>query len=165
MLFRSKLVPEGIEGQVPYKGPVREIVHQLAGDLLGRRETDDQDPGVGIAEARDGPAPVCLVVEAGDLLAGDSLPPRDEARTTAAGDDLGRQIGQPRAPASGRVVYLSNSLSRRRETIARPIAPMTSRYATWMSIHGPTTPVVRPRSRSTPWYSGVRVTIVRIGSG
>jgi len=26
-----KLVPEGIEGQVPYKGPVREIVHQLVG--------------------------------------------------------------------------------------------------------------------------------------
>jgi len=26
-----KLVPEGIEGQVPYKGPVRDIVHQLVG--------------------------------------------------------------------------------------------------------------------------------------
>src|SRR6187455_3451048 len=28
-----KLVPEGIEGQVPIKGPVREIVHQLVGDV------------------------------------------------------------------------------------------------------------------------------------
>jgi len=28
-----KLVPEGIEGQVPYKGPVSAIVHQLAGGL------------------------------------------------------------------------------------------------------------------------------------
>ena len=28
-----KLVPEGIEGQVPYKGPVREIVHQLVGGV------------------------------------------------------------------------------------------------------------------------------------
>ena len=28
-----KLVPEGIEGQVPYKGPVRDVVHQLVGGL------------------------------------------------------------------------------------------------------------------------------------
>ncbi|MDH7794880.1 MULTISPECIES: IMP dehydrogenase [unclassified Beijerinckia] len=28
-----KLVPEGIEGQVPYKGPVGAVVHQLAGGL------------------------------------------------------------------------------------------------------------------------------------
>ena len=45
MLFRSdryfqqvitdqlKLVPEGIEGQVPYKGPAREVVHQLVGGV------------------------------------------------------------------------------------------------------------------------------------
>src|SRR5919201_6924363 len=29
----DKLVPEGIEGRVPYKGPVRPIVHQLVGGL------------------------------------------------------------------------------------------------------------------------------------
>jgi IMP dehydrogenase len=28
-----KLVPEGVEGQVPYRGPVGEIIHQLAGGL------------------------------------------------------------------------------------------------------------------------------------
>jgi IMP dehydrogenase len=28
-----KLVPEGIEGQVPYKGPVGAVIHQLAGGL------------------------------------------------------------------------------------------------------------------------------------
>jgi IMP dehydrogenase len=28
-----KLVPEGIEGQVPYKGPAREIIHQLVGGV------------------------------------------------------------------------------------------------------------------------------------
>ena len=28
-----KLVPEGIEGQVPYKGPVGNVVHQLVGGL------------------------------------------------------------------------------------------------------------------------------------
>ena len=30
---QMKLVPEGIEGQVPYRGPVGAIVHQLAGGL------------------------------------------------------------------------------------------------------------------------------------
>ena len=28
-----KLVPEGVEGQVPYKGPVANVIHQLAGGL------------------------------------------------------------------------------------------------------------------------------------
>ena len=28
-----KLVPEGIEGQVPYKGPVGSVLHQLVGGL------------------------------------------------------------------------------------------------------------------------------------
>jgi IMP dehydrogenase len=28
-----KLVPEGIEGQVPYKGPARDVVHQLVGGI------------------------------------------------------------------------------------------------------------------------------------
>jgi IMP dehydrogenase len=29
----DKIVPEGIEGQVPYKGPVAGVLHQLAGGL------------------------------------------------------------------------------------------------------------------------------------
>jgi IMP dehydrogenase len=28
-----KLVPEGVEGQVPYKGPVANVLHQLTGGL------------------------------------------------------------------------------------------------------------------------------------
>ncbi len=28
-----KLVPEGIEGQVPFKGPAREVIHQLVGGV------------------------------------------------------------------------------------------------------------------------------------
>jgi IMP dehydrogenase len=28
-----KLVPEGVEGQVPYKGPVSNVIHQLIGGL------------------------------------------------------------------------------------------------------------------------------------
>ena len=30
---QMKLVPEGIEGQVPFKGPARDIVHQLVGGV------------------------------------------------------------------------------------------------------------------------------------
>ncbi len=30
---KLKLVPEGIEGQVPYKGPVQNVIHQLVGGL------------------------------------------------------------------------------------------------------------------------------------
>ena len=30
---QMKLVPEGIEGQVPYKGPAKDVVHQLVGGI------------------------------------------------------------------------------------------------------------------------------------
>jgi IMP dehydrogenase len=30
---QQKLVPEGIEGQVPFKGPISPILHQMAGGL------------------------------------------------------------------------------------------------------------------------------------
>ena len=33
MLDQLKLVPEGIEGQVPFKGPIDVILHQLVGGL------------------------------------------------------------------------------------------------------------------------------------
>jgi IMP dehydrogenase len=42
-----KLVPEGIEGQVPYKGPARDVLHQLSGGVraamgyTGARALDD----------------------------------------------------------------------------------------------------------------------------
>ena len=39
---QEKLVPEGIEGQVPYKGPVGPVIHQLVGGLraaMGIQET------------------------------------------------------------------------------------------------------------------------------
>jgi IMP dehydrogenase len=32
-MARRKLVPEGIEGRVPYKGPLRESIYQLIGGL------------------------------------------------------------------------------------------------------------------------------------
>jgi len=33
VLSDDKIVPEGIEGQVPYRGPVAGVVHQLVGGL------------------------------------------------------------------------------------------------------------------------------------
>ena len=33
MLSDDKLVPEGIEGQVPYRGPLAAVAHQLVGGL------------------------------------------------------------------------------------------------------------------------------------
>ena len=44
---QMKLVPEGVEGQVPYKGPVAAVLHQLAGGLraamgyVGGRDLDE----------------------------------------------------------------------------------------------------------------------------
>ena len=33
MLSDDKLVPEGVEGQVPYRGPLAAVAHQLVGGL------------------------------------------------------------------------------------------------------------------------------------
>src|ERR1043166_4869362 len=46
-----KLVPEGIEGRVPYKGPVGAVIHQLVGGLkaamgyTGNRSIKDMQSG------------------------------------------------------------------------------------------------------------------------
>ena len=29
----DKIIPEGIEGQVPYKGPAKDVIHQLVGGI------------------------------------------------------------------------------------------------------------------------------------
>ena len=48
-----KLVPEGIEGQVPYKGPVGGVLHQLAGGLQGRHGLCRRSRPRRVARARD----------------------------------------------------------------------------------------------------------------
>jgi hypothetical protein len=131
----------------PTLGPVRqadsvqrrpqEVARGIAGEhpagsipAMGRRrKSNDQDPRIGIAEARHRPAPVRLVSKSGDLLAGDPLAPLDKPGTEAADDHLGGQVGQPSAPSLGAVgvLYFRSSRSRRRDTIASPMRPITSR--------------------------------------
>jgi hypothetical protein len=52
-----------------------------------RREADDEEPRVGIAEARHRPAPVRDGPEAGDPLPRHLLAVRDEARAEPAADE------------------------------------------------------------------------------
>jgi len=60
-----KLVPEGIEGQVPYKGPVGNVLHQLAGGLRAAMGYTDKFPRWAIAykfEAEEAESTVLNVV-------------------------------------------------------------------------------------------------------
>ena len=88
------------------RGP-QEVARRVAGEdaarpvaAVGRRrEPDEQDPRLWVAEPRQRTAPVGLIPESRDLLARDELAPRDEPRAAAADDDLvgqggeGRQVG------------------------------------------------------------------------
>ncbi len=114
-----------VPGRVAGEHPTRPVAA-----MGGRGEADDEDPRRGVAEPGHRPAPVRLVAESSDLLAGDAFTPLDEPRTAAAGDDLRGQLGQGR-PAVEDVVrhdaYFSRSLSRRLDAIVSPISPMTVR--------------------------------------
>ena len=93
-----------------------------------RREADEEDPRVRVAEPGHRPTPVRLVAEAGDLLARDLLAPRDEPRAAPARDDLGGQRREaPPAGSPRPEPYLSRSLSSRRATTTSPPIPMTAR--------------------------------------
>ena len=72
-----KLVPEGIEGMVPYKGPVAQAVHQLVGGVRA---------GMGYTGSRDIAA----------LQAERPLPPRHQRRP--AREPRARRVGHPRGP-------------------------------------------------------------------
>ena len=52
----DKIVPEGIEGQVPYRGPLRAVAHQLIGglravDVLRRCAHDPRAAAAGAASS------------------------------------------------------------------------------------------------------------------
>ena len=103
-----KLVPEGVEGRVPYKGPAGNVIHQLVGGPARRhglyrqrnpRRDAEQLPLP--AHHRRGPARKPRPRRAGDargaqLPAGDVTP----AAQTAGGDRAaGRDAGRRRSPA------------------------------------------------------------------
>ena len=85
------------------RGP-QEVARRVAGEdapgpvaAVGRRrEPDEQDPRLRVAEPRQRTAPVGLIPESGDLLARDELAPGDEPRAAAADDDLVGQGGEGR---------------------------------------------------------------------
>jgi len=138
----------------------REDAAGSVGAVGGRSEANDEHACVGVPEAGCRPAPVALVLEPEDLLAGNLLTPGHETRTSTAGDDLIAQdievagavglCALGRTPAPRGVRHFNNTRSSRRDVIHSPIPPITTRYATWNSISGPTTPTVSPRISATP---------------
>jgi hypothetical protein len=118
------------------EGRPQEVAARIAGEdaagpvaaVRGRRKAEYQDPGVGIAEARERPRPVRLAGEPPWRLARRLLAPRDESRTPNADDDLTLDLRETRGPLERRRrAYLSRSLSSRRETTAMPTRPSTLR--------------------------------------
>ena len=89
----AKLVPEGIEGRVPYKGPLAPIVHQLVGGLragmgyCGRRDdrgaearrASSGSPAPGLRESH--PHDVTITKEAPELPACEASHRRSRARS------------------------------------------------------------------------------------
>ena len=78
-------VPRSIAGE-DAPGPVAPVG--------GRREPNDQDARIRVAEPGNRPAPVLMMGERGALLAGDPLAPFHQSRTAHAVDDLGIQLVQ-----------------------------------------------------------------------
>jgi len=103
---RESIVRSSARWPVGEPGPMerrpQEVAARVAGEhppgpvaaVRRRREAEDEDPGVRVAEARQWPAPVRLVAEARDLLARHQLPPGDETRAAEAADDVVVEAGQ-----------------------------------------------------------------------
>ena len=90
-----KLVPEGIEGQVPYKGPVGNVMHQLAGGLraaMGYASARETSPSSTRRRSSCGsPARACAKATS------TTSPSRARARITPVRRDLRAQIEHHKA--------------------------------------------------------------------
>ena len=150
----------------------QEVARRVAGEdppgpvpaVRRRRETEQQDPRLRVAEPGHRPAPVGLVAEP----ARPSRAPPARARRRGVDTPGTRRSPRCSAASAARSVtalYLSRSLSIRRDAIASPTMPMIARYATLTSSAGETAPTVSDRMRSTPWYSGVSRTKTWSASG
>ena len=87
----DKLVPEGIEGRVPYKGPLAPIIHQLVGGLrqamgyCGAATIEDMKAAGAMIDRRPGPL-VFTMVGSGRLVDSMIYDYRQEYVTVAVGD-------------------------------------------------------------------------------
>lgn len=80
----DKLVPEGIEGQVPYKGPVSAVLHQMVGDCAppwATPATAPSPPCAATATSSASPAPACARAMCTTCRS------PGKARTTGSGSD------------------------------------------------------------------------------
>lgn len=113
------------------------------GAMCRRRQADENDPGVWIAEAGDRPSPIILVRKGRPLLGGDPLPPLDEARTAPAVDKISMDdrkgvthSGGGRCPASKIVLALHSIHPMSRSSATRWIASISSSGMNARCSHG-----------------------------
>ena len=99
----SRVCPSGCG---PIRGAVaREHAPGAVRAMGRRREPDDHDPRVRVAEAGHRPSPVLLIAERRPLLVGDPLPPRHQPGAGPALDQQRVQLAEGRrADGGGRVV-------------------------------------------------------------
>jgi hypothetical protein len=92
-LVRKARPVKGGEEKVPRAVP-REDPARAVGAVSSRRQADDQQPGLRVAEARHGTPPILLISEALDPDAGHRLAPASKARTSLARDDVASDTRQ-----------------------------------------------------------------------
>ena len=101
---QMKLVPEGIEGQVPYRGPTAPILHQLAGGLRA---------AMGYVGRRDDPRVAGARALRAHLRRGPARKPRarrrDHARKPELSDGAVNTAHGPRAPQPSRTMRYSGA--------------------------------------------------------
>ena len=105
MLSEDKLVPEGIEGRVPFRGPLSTVIHQLTGGLRAamgytgsatiehlQQAQFVQITAAGLKESH--PHDITMTVEAPNYYT-----PRSRASCVSHGSEHGRdRHGQNRPP-------------------------------------------------------------------
>src|SRR4029077_11424492 len=101
------IVAGGRGGQESESGRVQHRIHEVAGSVSGERaagasgavgagsKSENEDAGMGIAEAGNGLAPILAVAVSAALLAGNLLAIHDQARTKRAADDFRIQNLEP----------------------------------------------------------------------
>ena len=127
-----KLVPEGVEGQVPYKGPVANVLHQLVGGLRAAMgyvgaKRPRRIPRQGRVRARS-PAPACAKATCM------TSPSRARARIIRAGTE--RRADDSGGARSVRERSATPPMRIARSTAAAPILTTTGRCSAALAGSG-----------------------------